>query len=108
MGLPVVLGVVGILLFVCFIVAFVKSNSFTLTMGLFVSSLTVLACFLASLTDIQTEHRIKNCGGFVNVGSYDIDTATGLCFSSSYPIDCAKIIKILPVEVKRCIELNKQ
>jgi len=107
MGLPIVLGVVGILLFMCFIVAFVKSNSLTVTLVLFASSLTVLACFLSSLTAANVDETIKRCSGFVYANGYYVDTATGLCFHGNYPIDCNNIVRILPEDIRACIIKNR-
>ncbi len=102
------LGVVGVLLFVLFLIAFIKSDNFIHVLALFTSSFVVLVCFLASMAGGELDSRIKNCSGFVNVRGYDIDTATSSCFFSGHALDCARITKILPAEIKRCIELNEQ
>lgn len=68
--------------------------------------MTFFVLSIVNFTHDLNDSTIKNCSGFVSVNGYYIDTMTGTCYMSSHPIDCTKISRALPSEVKQCIEKN--
>jgi hypothetical protein len=107
MAVTIALGILTVLFLVMFIVAFAKAENFPFIVGFLISGIITLTGFVSKLTAIEIDSTIKRCDGFVRVSGYYVDTATGLCFHDRYPIDCNSIVRILPEDIRACIDKNR-